>query len=400
MIRRNIGVYYLLIMEAIFGGLIISLFFSLQGKEVPLQAYFLIILTSCFTFVFLLEKFKDTGKWLFLLLILPSLLIVGNLLDFSFLLSLLISFLIFWRTLSNFYEQEKQNEGKWLLLTILLGIFVLFMTKSSSVIIISLMISQIFFILVGRFVKQWLELDALETEKRQFLIPFVTIILFIVISGLLFTAGMNAIKWLFFFILKMVVAVLVFIAMPFFNWAESQDWSVQIEKVLNNEGDIGFDFSPLDKEQTETIIPFDPMSIITILIILSIVFLFLYIYRRKKAKDRLLTIKNDSGFSDESSYLPETSPFFRIRKTLPPSDQIRKEIFNFERYARKHHFGREHFESLSDWMKRIGLSNFEAINSIYEKVRYGESVYTEKEAEDFKNDMEIKKREIKDMAKK
>ncbi len=400
MIRRNIGVYYLLIMEAIFGGLIISLFFSLQGKELPFQEYFIIIFTSCFAFVFLLEKFKETGKWLFFLIILPPMLIVGSLLDFPFLISLFLSFIIFWRTLSNFYEQDKENEGKWLLLTMMLGIIVLFITRAPLVIVISLMIGQIFFILVGRFVKNWFELDSLPTEKRQFIMPFMTIILFIGIAGLLFTAGMNAFKWLFFFILKMVISVVVFIAKPFFNWAETQNWAEQIEKQLNIEDAGGFDFSPQSEEQTETISSFDPMVIMTILIIASLAFLFLYIYKRKRAEYRLMTKKNELGFSTESSYLPETSSFFRFRTTAPPSDQIRKEIYHFERYARKHQFGREPFESFSDWMKRIGLSNYEAINSIYEKVRYGESVYSEKEAVDFSNDLEIKKQEIKRMNKK
>lgn len=400
MIRRNIGAYYLLIIESIFGGFILTLSYSLLQKDVPLQAYFSIILTSCFAFVFLLDKFKEKGKWLFFLVIFPLLLIVGHLLSSSFIFSLIMSLLIFWRTLANFYEQEKLNEGKWLVATILLGIMMLFFTTAKSDIVIALMIAQITFIFVGRFVKQWLQLDSLVNEKRRFFIPFISIFFIIGATGLLFTAGMNGFKWLFFFILKMVVNVLVLILKPFFNWAEMQDWTSQIEELINIEGGAEFDDSELKMEKNESILSVDPAQIITLLLIACVVFLFIYVFKRRKSEVRLNNKTKDSGFSSESSYLLETPSIFPFKKMPPPSDQIRKEIYSFERYARKHQIGREPFESLSDWMERIGLSNYEMINSIYEKVRYGESIYSDKEAKDFKNDIEIKKRELKSMHKK
>lgn len=400
MIRRNISVYYLLIIEAIFGSLILSYSYSLQQKEVPLQAYFILILISCFAFAFLLDRFKEKGKWLFFLIILPLLLIAGHVLFSSLIFSLILSLLLYWRTIANFYEQDKSNEGKWLVATILLGILFLFFSTAKAELIILLMICQITFIFIGRFVNQWFQLDSLVNEKSRFFIPFMFIVFFIGGTGLLFTAGINVFKWLFFSVIKMVVFILSFILKPFFNWAEMQDWTIKIEELINIQGGVEFDDSTLNIEKTESIFSVDPAQIITLLLIVCIVFLFVYVFKRKKSALRLSNIHKDSGFSSESSYDLETPRLFALNKSTPPSDQIRKEIYGFERFARKYDIGREPFESLSDWMERIGISNYELINSIYEKVRYGESIYSEKEAKEFKNDLEIKKREIKAMHKK
>lgn len=403
MIRCFWNVMFLLVIEIIFGALVIFPFYSLQGMKVPLLSYFFIMLISCLLFLFLLQRFKEKGKLLFFVLLFPIIIIGGYGLKFPVLFSLLVSFFVFWRTMSHVNEQDKQNEGKWILFTILLGIFVIFFAGISSpanmTTISALMITQVLFITIGGFIRRWLSLDIEIKNKKQFFLPFLSILLFICIAGSLLTIGMNAIRALFFLLLNIGVNFIAFITKPFFNWAESQDWSEQIEKLISSQDS---EESPVAEKELVELgqnVFLDPTIIATIIIIAILLFFFLYIYKRKRKDIGGEKEMNISGFSTESSFLNESTAFFRRKKTTPPINPIRKEIFAFERFAKKMGLGRWPFESLPEWMQRIGIINSSDIITIYEKVRYGENHYTKIEETHFMEEIEKTKQQLKTMKK-
>jgi len=400
MIRRNISTIYLLIIEIIFIALIILPFFSLHGRVAPFQAYFTMTICVSLVFLFILEKMKDKGKLLYLLLILPAILIVGNAVNLPLILNLLISFFIFWRTISNHYEHDKQNEGKWILATILLGTLELFILPSSELVLIKIMISQIVFILIGGFIKRWFELESTFNEKKQFMIPFSIVITFIGVVGLILTVNMNMFKWLFFTVLKMGVTILVFFAKPFFDWAEKQNWAEEIDKLTLNEGEELGGEPPSESEMIENEVIFDPMTIVFFIFIIGLALLFLYIYKRRKVSNEKDNSDHDFGYSSETTFFKRATSILRKGKSSPPADMIRKEIYTFEKFANKLQLGREPFESFSDWMIRLGMENYEDINTTYEKVRYGSAIYSENEATNFKNQLNLRKQELKEMQKK
>lgn len=403
MIKNSWNVLYLLTIEVIFGALVIFPFFVMSGKEVPFLSYFIIMLSSSFLFTLLLGKYKDKGRILFFVLPLPVLLIGGNVMGFPIVLNLIISFLVFWRTLSHVNEQDKQNEGKWMLFTILLGIFLLFFAGAASPSYMKsigvLMISQILFIIVGGFFRRWLHMDMKVRDKQQFILPFVSILSIIAVAGLLLTAGMNVIKWLFFSILDIGVFLVAFISKPFFNWAESQDWSKQFEKLNSNQGQEEYAVAQNELDEWGRNAFLNPTLILTIIFIAGLIFLFFYIYRHKKKELGEENAANPYLYTMEQSFLNEGTAFFRRGKTIAPTNPIRKEIYAFEKFAKKLHFGRKPFESLSDWMNRIGMLEYDEMNAIYEKVRYGDKQYTEKEAVHLKKKLEEKKQELKELKK-
>lgn len=401
MIRSFWNVMFLLVIEIIFGALVIFPFYSLQGMKVPLLAYFFIMFISCLLFLFLLQRFKEKGKLLFFVLLFPIIIIGGYGLNFPVLFSLLVSFFVFWRTMSHVNEQDKQNEGKWILFTILLGIFVIFSAGISSpanmTTISALMIAQVLFIIIGGFIRRWLNLDIEIKNKKQFFLPFFSILLFIGIVGSLLTIGMNAIRALFFSFLNIGVNIIAFITKPFFNWAESQDWSEQIEKLTSSQDS---EESPVAQKELDEIgqnVFLDPTIIATIIFIAILLFFFYYIYKRKRKDISGEKEGNISGFSTESSFITESSAFFRRKKILPPKNPIRNEIFAFERAAKKMGLGRWPFESLPEWMQRIGIIHSSDIITIYEKVRYGENHYTKSEETHFMEGIEKTKQQLKTM---
>lgn len=398
------NVLYLLTIEIIFGALVIFPYYTLQKGQVSLLSYFFLMLTSCLAYLLLLEKAKDKGKMLFFILIFPAILLVGTGLGFPIILNLIICLFVFWRTLSHTNEQDKQNEGKWLLVTVLLGIALIFFVALSNreymLPIVGLMLAQIAFIFIGGFVKRWLELDTETSEKKQFFIPFIFVVTFISLSGLIITAGMNLIKGLFFFILKSGVAIFALMAKPFFDWAESQDWSQQMEMLSNiqSEQEEGAVDNNVEEVGRQALL--DPMIISTVIFIVCLIILFIYIYKRKKKQSDGEKRGSLPVFFSESFFFSETPSLFRKEKAVPPENTIRKEIYAFERFAKKIHLGREPYESFSDWMDRMGMKNYHKMNAIYEKVRYGTNSYTEKEEADFKKDIQMKKRELREILKK
>lgn len=402
--KGNWNVLYLLTVEIIFGALVIFPYYTLQGLRVPLLNYFLIMVTSCIAFIILLEKAKNKGKMLFFMLIFPAILFFGYGLGFPIAMNLLICLFVFWRTLSHTKEQDKQNEGKWLLLTLFLGITLIYFAALSNreymMPIVGIMLAQIAFIIIGGFMKRWLEVKAETSEKKQFFLPFFSVIAFISLLGLIITAGMNLIKSLFFFILKIGVSIFAIMAKPFFDWAESKDWSEQTKMLSGLQGEQEDKVVENNVEEIGRQDFLDPTIIITVLFIASLIILFIYIYKRNKAQstgDKELILP---GFISEAFFFNEVPSLFREGKGIPPANSIRKEIYAIERFAKKLHLGREPFESFSDWMNRVGMKNYHDMNSIYEKVRYGAHSYSEKEAADFKYDIQIMKQELRKFQKK
>ncbi|WP_102271639.1 hypothetical protein, partial [Cytobacillus massiliigabonensis] len=375
MIKSGWNVMYLLIIEIIFGALVIFPFYSLYGKKVPLLFYFIIMITSCLLFLFLLEKFKERGKQLYFVLLIPAILIVGHVLGFSIIFSILVSFFVFWRTISHVSEQDKQNEGNWLLFSILLGILMLFFTGVSSpanmAAIGGLMIAQVLFIIIGGFLRRWLDVDEKTNNKKHFFLPFLSVLFIIGTVGMILAGGMNAIKALFFSLLNIGVHIITFITKPFFNWAESQDWSKKIANLTDNEKleENAETENELGELGQNTFL--DPTVIGTILFIAILLFSFFYIYRRKNKVLGNGETNPVAVLLTESSFIKEKAVIFRKGKRIPPTDPIRKEIFAFEHFAQKLHMGRQPFESLSEWLNRIGIMDSSDIISVYEKVRYG-----------------------------
>lgn len=390
---------YLLMIEIIFGVLILFIPYSIQHKNIPLISYFSLMILGSFIFTMLLVKYPEKAKLIYVILLVPCIIMAGKWLEFHILGALLIALFIFWRTLSHFNESDKQNEGKWILFTTLAGIFLLYFAGISSdyymEIIGAVMISQLLFIIIGGFMRRWLAVDANMKHKRPFFLPLFGLLAGMGLVGIILTAGMKLYEKLFFSILSVGVSVLAFLASPFFNWAEGQNWSKIMEQ-----------FNKSEDSSEDTVIPsviegfgekpsIDMALIGTVIFIIVLTVLFFYIYKRGKMK--LIEKKGHSpdGYSSESFFIKGNDSFFGKIKSNPPNHPIRKEIYDFEKFAKKRNLGRLSHESLSDWMNRIGILDMKEIITIYEKIRYGASTYSEEEEKLIREKLQLKKLEIK-----
>jgi hypothetical protein len=128
------------------------------------------------------------------------------------------------------------------------------------------------------------------------------------------------------------------------------------------------------------------------LLVFGLLCLFFFIYKRRRDMD--ITLSNKSSVSHITETIKRSSIKRFSEKQLPPEDMMRKEIFKFEKYAHKLNNGRYPFETLEEWLKRIGLNENEQIISLYEKIRYGQESSTNEERTFFKNNIRDMKQRL------
>ncbi|CAM3482282.1 hypothetical protein GCM10009865_30790 [Aeromicrobium ponti] len=401
--KKLFEVTYLLGIEIIFGALLLFPIYMAKETEVPLLKYFILVFPAALMFTFLLNRYKEKARILFFVMVMPYIFVTGNLLSFSVLFNLLLVFFVFWRTLANFNEYDTQLEGKWTLLTIFTGTFLLIFSAILSGIytgeIVGLMLLELFFLIAGGFIKRLLDSDAEKEEKKKFLLYFISLSCLIGAAGLLFASGMNLFKTLFFGVLKIIASAAALTASPFFNWAEKQDWTEEMKLFAENENEEKTELPEEAVELRESEHFFDPVMLLTGLFIAVLVYLFFYIYKKNKL------VRSERKETDSTSYSMSKQaadggilPLRRFKNRLP-ENRIRKEIYHLEKFAEKLQLGRYEFESLSEWMGRIGLKDCDKIITVYEKVRYS-TPEDNGNFNEFKQEVEKKKNELKEIKKK
>lgn len=400
MIKQSWNIMYLFLIEIIFGMYILILPYSIQNKDAPIIQFFLLMFICSFIFMQFLIRFKDKAKLLFLIFILPALILTGGWIGFHLTGSLLIGLIIFWRTLSHYNEQDKQNGGIWILISVLTGILMIFFVGLSDdqymFLIGAIMLGQILFIIIGGFIRRWLEVDGGIKNKRNYFLPMMAVIAGMSITGVILAAGMKVYEKLFFSTLTAGVALVSFIVSPFFKWAEVQNWSEKLEQFQKIQGPEGDPVINSEIESMKGPSEFDPAFLAGIIFVIGLSILFLYIFKRNKMRNTEIN-NAPKGFSAQTHSIMENALFFAKNKTNPPSNSIRKEIFALEKFAKKRKLGRLPYESLSEWMKRIGILDADDVNFIYEKVRYGHFSHSESEERLIKEKLQLKKKELKEI---
>ncbi|MBN8199367.1 hypothetical protein [Bacillus sp. NTK034] len=394
--KKLFEVSFLLGIEIIFGALMLFPFYMAKEGAVPLTEYFVFVFPAGMAFVVLLIRFREKGKVLFFLVELPLLFVIGNILSFSWFFIVLISFFVFWRTYVHFNEHNYRPEGWWILLTVFSGTFlVIFSAMKDGAYtgeIVGLMILELFFIISGGFIKRIIESDANAGEKKRFLIHFLSLTAAILAVGIIVSFGMGTLKFFFFGILKLIASAAALIASPLFNWAEGQDWEIHVKFFSENENRDNDERFKVPADLGEGGQFFDPAVLTSIFFIGVITSLFIYIYKKNI---KVKSVRNGAVFASYSQQIEDKGTLLSRRfQHIAPENQIRKEIFQLERYAVNLDLGRKESESLPEWLQRIGLKDPGQIVDAYETVRYSNNVSTQS-VEKYKYAVDQMKKEMK-----
>ncbi|MFC4798024.1 DUF4129 domain-containing protein [Neobacillus sp. GCM10023253] len=356
------------ILEIVIANLFLFLFFIGQKRFPPILLFSSLGFISIILFFILLERFASKGKWLFLVIILPAIVIIGHLGGLSLFFASVIGLFVFWRGISIYDESSGLSKTILLFFSFTLGIIALVYSAMISYPYQNAIIFQIILFIVviitDGFCRKW---SAVTNDKAKFAFYFFRIMASVTVIGIAFMFLLKYIQLIFSSILQGIVFLFSGLAVPVIRFIEfalslfgSSDYkpTTKVGEGTNE----GFDYQPRSFEVTENVLYF--------LALCTVVGFVIYLLRKKSR------LKESGSHFHHSVIISEGEPggvFTSIfkRKGVPPDDFIRKEIFRLEKFAKRLRLGRAANETLKEWRQRTGLHLSNETIQVYERVRYG-----------------------------
>lgn len=214
------------------------------------------------------------------------------------------------------------------------------------------------------------------------------------------TVFIPMVKWGIFKLLDGVINVIGFMASPLFNLVES----IQLQpKLKGDEEELRQNLDKIpQRHKVNSFLSEIPSWSWLIIFILICIVIGIYLYRFKFIKVEQ-HLQQSPLEIEQLSFKENNKRKRRFFNHSVPSEHIRKLIFQLQKFALKHDFGRHEHETINEWFQRAEFLQHQDLLHAYEQVRYGNGIlehnekYYEKEFQSLKQ--EIKNR-MKDKAKK
>ncbi|MCA0171157.1 hypothetical protein [Bacillus sp. RAR_GA_16] len=346
------------------------MFFYLYEQTLPPILPFLVLVVGCggcFFLVYFKNRDQITFVWVFFLSILTFL--VGILLTVPLFYAILLSITIAWRSYVNMRETSR-NDDTILFFMSFAGAFLFFLFSNSTE------LRQLVFLFpLVQFLLLLLCRAAVEIRKtggpQQIKWAMSSILLLLAVSSSLF----SLIIWMKEPLIKVISYTIggvgYVIGLPIY-WLTSHLPTRSTQNSLLLDGNNQVESQQENKEQLVNEQSLDlPLEFIfySCLTISLLVLLFL-LYKKRLMLSRLPV----NSFATLTSEMLKTSEEKKVRQTKPPSNQIRKQLFNLEIKAMKYGVGRQRGETLSEWLRKIPgeTESKNMVRDIYIKERYGE----------------------------
>ncbi|WP_088072885.1 hypothetical protein [Gottfriedia luciferensis] len=216
---------------------------------------------------------------------------------------------------------------------------------------------------LGRFLQQAVNLHSINNIKGI----IGTISIAVILTGII-TLILPSIKWVCFKLLNGMINIVGFLGTPLFN---------SIDRIELKPKQLGpKDASNAKNEMNQYapnkhfILDSIPSWAWVLLLIIALIIVWLII--RKLTGFKIEKQTNQQKIETEISSIPKTlirkKRFFNQKA---PSEQIRKLIFQLQKYALKNRMGRLPNETLKEWLHRIQFTNADELVNAYDSVRYG-----------------------------
>ncbi|MFK3958550.1 hypothetical protein [Pseudalkalibacillus hwajinpoensis] len=306
--------------------------------------------------------------WMLLLIVLTTL--AGVVLGFPFLYTVLLSIVIAWRSYINMWEIEQSNDALIFFLS-LIGAFLFFLFSNSSD------LRQVIFLFpLVQFVMLLICRAAVEVRKtggeKQARWAISSIFILLSASSVLFSILIWVKEPIVKAISYLISGLGYVIGLPIY-WLTSfleGSFTEDDKKLLQTSSSSETQEIMNDKKILNQGMDIPIELIFYTLLFICFVIVVIVLYKKRLALTRF-QVKSFATSTSETLYSQKGK---QMKQLKPPSDQIRKLLYNLEIKAFKYRNGRQKDETLSEWLRRIPGSreNKEFIIEIYEKVRYGE----------------------------
>ena len=345
---------------------------------------------------------------LFFITVFPLIVLCGIWFGFSIIFVLLLAMLIYWRTTIMNRESDSVQTGIWLFLTIFCGFILLIFANIQDYplhqpLIISIIV-LLAFILIGGFMINWFSMVGNKLEKRRLLRNFLSIMGIMITLSLLIVTIRDVLKWVVVSTLQLAIFAASIPLSPMLNWVENFELTGEINPFAQNQNAQ----SQVEVENSNFI--HDPSAIaskmdfnftylsIVVFIILCIL-LFVFLYKKFQGSTEVLDSTGNGYFISSFDEKETKTKSKNKSQGEQPSYRVRKEIYRFEKLAEKLQLGRNSSETIGEWFKRVGVKEDEFIQSVYDRVRYGNQFESDEEYKLFIKRIDTKKTELKQIHK-
>ncbi|MDO6655213.1 hypothetical protein [Anaerobacillus sp. 1_MG-2023] len=378
-LRKELSHILYYVYDMVFVYLIISFFYLYEKTFPPILPFLTMVIGGGLVFfgVYARNRAYISFTWMLLLMVLTTLAGVV-VLGFPFLYTVLLSIVIAWRSYINMWEIERSNDALIFFLS-LIGAFLFFLFSNSSE------LRQVIFLLpLVQFVMLLICRTAVEVSKtggkKQARWAISSIFILLSASSVLFSILIwvkePIVKAISYSIsgLGYVIGLPIYWITSFLEGRFTEDGRELLQTSSSSETQEIMN----DKKILNQGIDIPIEMIFYTLLFICFVIVAIVLYKKRLALSRF-QVKSFATSTSETVYSHKDK---QMKQSKPPSDQIRKQLYDLEIKAFKYRNGRQKDETLSEWLRRIpgSCENKKYIIKIYENVRYGEKDPDHKEA--------------------
>jgi hypothetical protein len=402
-------VYYKTI-EILVASLVIAFYFIFQGQEIPFLYFLVVAIPSTYLFIFLIHAYQEKSRLLFFIIVFPLIMVSGLLVDFPIMFVIVLSILIYWRTTVMNSDHDSMQTGPCLFLTVFLGfnllIFAYMQDYPEQNTLLAMLTLTLAFIIIGGFLINWLSVTGNKVLKSHLLKNFLWILGMMVAISLLLAALKDVFRWVVVSILKIAVFAASFFMSPLFNWAENYELTGELNpfaQIQNAQSEIEPESTSLIHDQSvlPSKVDMDFTYVYIAVFMILCILLFIFLYKKFQGSTEVLN-SAEHGFYTTSSFDEEekrASSSKNKKVGEQPSYRVRKEIYRLEKLAEKLQLRRNTSETIGEWFTRVGVKEDGLIQSVYERVRYGNQLESDEEYKLFLKNIDKKKTELKQIHK-
>ncbi|XZF77099.1 hypothetical protein ACSBO6_05925 [Bacillus sp. AL-1R] len=366
MILRLLSIYFFSL-EYLLLYLIVLFIYESKNQLPPTLAIICIFILGNLFLLYSLRKSQVSRVILFLAAIISGGL--GYTLGLNSVTSILCASFIFFR-LEAFLEDTSlwmEERNKLQIIFYLSSLVVLFFgwTSHYSHMNLILWILIIFTILfsLGRYFQQATTTQTIKNYRG--IIGSISIA--VLITGII-SFILPILKWGIFKLLDGLFRAVGFLGTPLFNYVDHIN--IKEKKIKLGQNSSAEDKIPQNTRNHHYILESIPTWVWLLILIIVLIVIWLVIRKLTYIRNEKHTVQQE--ISIEYNAIPEhhrkKRAFF---KHSAPSEQIRKLIFQLQKYASKNKLGRHKNETLKEWLERIQIQNEDELIDAYNSVRYG-----------------------------
>ncbi|MFN7250558.1 MAG: hypothetical protein ACK4M9_07140 [Anaerobacillus sp.] len=382
--------FFHLSLEMVLLFLIMIPLYFMEGKELPIIAFSVLVVTAMIFYDPFIRKFKNEKIGL---LLIPIMSLLGISVGFHFFLSLIIVTTVFWRVLFHNKDNDPNEMGLFIATFVIGVVFYLhFFYIGANDIFLLIIFLQFFLVLSLKTIKLAFQSTKSSTDKwTQMKWQLGS---FAALGGITIVAifSYEIIYSVVTFILKQIFYLIWLLGVPFIYLASLFNFDLR-RRGPAEEG--GFYENPGEPNLIEEATTSNLDMIIWIVGAVLLVVVLFFIFKRSGSfilREYMNT--NDQEQLSSITHVKTKKGWFRSNR---PKNEIRRLIHDFEKFTAKLGQGRNYNETIEDWFTRINASE-ELKNSIaktYRRVRYGEKEITKEEKAQFIRALKELKKAIK-----